>query len=63
MGVTSLKDGNNTGDFPGIRDSAGDERQIEKSAEDGVYRSSSVFQHTTSDSINPSSRIVGKLLD
>ena len=63
MGVTSLKDGDNTGDLPGIRNSAGDERQIEKSAEDGTNRSSSVFQHATSDSVNPSSRIVGKLVD
>ena len=43
MGVTGLKDGNNTGDLPCIRNSAGDERQIEKSAEDGTNRSSSVF--------------------
>ena len=63
MGVTGLKDGNNMGDLPGIRNSAGDERQIEKSAEDGTNRRSSVFQHTTSDSVNSSSRIVGKLVD
>ena len=63
MGVTGLKDVNNTRDLPGIGDSAGDERQIEKSAEDGTNRSSSVFQHTTSDSVNHSSRIVDKLLD
>ena len=63
MGVTGLKDGNNPGDLPGIRDSSGDERQIKKSAEDGANRSSSVFKHTTSDTINPSSRIVVKLLD
>ena len=63
MGVTGLKDGNNMGDLPGIRNSAGDERQIEKSAEDGTNRSSSVFQHMTSDSVNPSSRIFGKLVD
>ena len=62
MGVTCLKDGNKNkmGDLPGIRDSAGDEGQIEKSAEDGANRSRSVFKHTTSDSINPSSTIVGK---
>ena len=63
MRVTGLKDGNNTGDLPGIRDSASDERQIKKSAEDGADRSSSVFQHTTCDPVNPSSRIVVKLLD
>ena len=38
MRVTGLKDGNNTGDLPGIRDSASDERQIKKSAEDGADR-------------------------
>ena len=43
MGVTGLKDGNNTGYLPDIRDSAGDERQFEKSTEDGANRSSSVF--------------------
>ena len=63
MEVTGLKDGNNTGDLPGIRNSAGDERQIEKTAEDGTNRSSSVFQHTTSDSVNPRGRIIGKLVD
>ena len=63
MGVAGLKDGDNMGDLPGIRNSVSDERQIEKPAEDGTNRSSSVFQYTTSDPVNPSSRIVGKLVD
>ena len=63
MRITSLKDGNNTGDLPGIRDSASDERQIKNSAEDVANGSRSVFQHTTSYLVNPSSRIVVELLD
>ena len=51
----------NTGDFPDVRDSASDVRQIKNSAEDGANRSLGVFQHTTCYPVDPISRIFVEL--